>query len=66
MLVLYTAQVHAGPLMSSLLQAAVAQEDRERSLLDLQRKVSSLDRRLQENLSPEQHLQELLQEVKDT
>lgn len=44
-------------------QAAVTEEDKERLLLDLQKKVSSLERRLQGNLSQDEHLQELLQEV---
>uniref|UniRef100_A0A8D3CQQ1 Golgin subfamily A member 1 n=1 Tax=Scophthalmus maximus TaxID=52904 RepID=A0A8D3CQQ1_SCOMX len=37
-------------------------EDKERLLADLQKKVTSLDRRLQGNLSQDEHLQELLQE----
>ena len=38
-------------------------EDKERVLTKLQKKVVSLERRLQGNLSQDQHLQELLQEV---
>jgi len=41
----------------------VTEEDKERLLGELQKKVSSLDRRLQGNLSQDEHLQELLQEV---
>uniref|UniRef100_A0A672HLQ9 Golgin subfamily A member 1 n=1 Tax=Salarias fasciatus TaxID=181472 RepID=A0A672HLQ9_SALFA len=37
-------------------------EEKERSLADLQKKVTSLERRLQGNLSQDEHLQELLQE----
>uniref|UniRef100_A0AAQ5ZIP7 Golgin subfamily A member 1 n=1 Tax=Amphiprion ocellaris TaxID=80972 RepID=A0AAQ5ZIP7_AMPOC len=43
-------------------QAAVTEEDKERLLVDLQKKVTSLERRLQGNLSQDEHLQELLQE----
>uniref|UniRef100_A0A8C2WG94 Golgin subfamily A member 1 n=1 Tax=Cyclopterus lumpus TaxID=8103 RepID=A0A8C2WG94_CYCLU len=43
-------------------KAAVTEVDKERSLLDLQKKVASLERRLQGNLSQDEHLQELLQE----
>ncbi|XP_076005568.1 golgin subfamily A member 1 isoform X2 [Genypterus blacodes] len=43
-------------------KAAVATEDKDRLLADLQRKVTSLERRLQGNLSQDEHLQELLQE----
>ncbi|XP_059193207.1 golgin subfamily A member 1 isoform X2 [Centropristis striata] len=43
-------------------KAAVTEEDKERLLVDLQKKVTSLDRRLQGNLSQDEHLQELLQE----
>lgn len=46
-------------------QAAVTEEDKERLLVDLQKKVTSLERRLQGNLSQDEHLQELLQEVKN-
>lgn len=38
-------------------------EDKERLLVELQKKVVSLERRLQGNLSQDEHLQELLQEV---
>lgn len=40
-------------------------EDKERLLVELQKKVTSLERRLQGNLSQDEHLQELLQEVKN-
>uniref|UniRef100_A0A672HKW3 Golgin subfamily A member 1 n=1 Tax=Salarias fasciatus TaxID=181472 RepID=A0A672HKW3_SALFA len=43
-------------------KAAVTEEEKERSLADLQKKVTSLERRLQGNLSQDEHLQELLQE----
>ncbi|XP_074526217.1 golgin subfamily A member 1 isoform X5 [Halichoeres trimaculatus] len=43
-------------------KAAVMGEDKERLLGELQRKVTSLERRLQGNLSQDEHLQELLQE----
>lgn len=44
-------------------QADVVVEDKERVLAELQKKVVSLERRLQANLSQDEHLQELLQEV---
>ncbi|XP_041644068.1 golgin subfamily A member 1 [Cheilinus undulatus] len=43
-------------------KAAVMEEDKERLVVDLQKKVTSLERRLQGNLSQDEHLQELLQE----
>ncbi|XP_033828007.1 golgin subfamily A member 1 [Periophthalmus magnuspinnatus] len=43
-------------------KAAVTKEDKERTLSELQKKVTSLERRLQGNLSQDEHLQELLQE----
>uniref|UniRef100_A0A3Q3MUS7 Golgin subfamily A member 1 n=1 Tax=Mastacembelus armatus TaxID=205130 RepID=A0A3Q3MUS7_9TELE len=43
-------------------KAAVTEEDKGRLLVDLQKKVTSLERRLQGNLSQDEHLQELLQE----
>ncbi|KAK7934006.1 hypothetical protein WMY93_004902 [Mugilogobius chulae] len=43
-------------------KAAVTEEEKERTLLELQKKVSSLERRLEGNLSQDEHLQELLQE----
>lgn len=43
-------------------KAAVTEEEKERTLLELQKKVASLERRLQGNLSQDEHLQELLQE----
>lgn len=47
-------------------QAAVTVEDKERLLAELQKKVASLERRLQGDLSQDQHLLELLQEVSQT
>lgn len=44
----------------------MTEEDKERLLVDLQKKVASLERRLQGNLSQDEHLQEFLQEVKIT
>ncbi|MEQ2259820.1 hypothetical protein XENORESO_019209 [Xenotaenia resolanae] len=43
-------------------KAAVMEEEKARLLVELQKKVSSLERRLQGNLSQDEHLQELLQE----
>uniref|UniRef100_A0A667YFG9 Golgin subfamily A member 1 n=1 Tax=Myripristis murdjan TaxID=586833 RepID=A0A667YFG9_9TELE len=43
-------------------KAAVTEEDKERLLVDLQKKVTSLERRLEGNLSQDEHLQELLKE----
>ncbi|KAM6930958.1 golgin subfamily A member 1 [Xenentodon cancila] len=43
-------------------KAAVTEEDKDRLLLELQKKVSSLESRLQGNLSQDEHLQALLQE----
>ncbi|KAK3566312.1 hypothetical protein QTP86_032227 [Hemibagrus guttatus] len=43
-------------------KAAVTEEDRERLLADLQEKVLSLGRRLEANLSQDEHLHELLKE----
>ncbi|XP_034025546.1 golgin subfamily A member 1 [Thalassophryne amazonica] len=43
-------------------KAAVTQEGMECLLVDLQKKVISLESRLQRNLSPDEHLQELFQE----
>uniref|UniRef100_A0A669FA59 Golgin subfamily A member 1 n=1 Tax=Oreochromis niloticus TaxID=8128 RepID=A0A669FA59_ORENI len=53
------------PVVGLLLhhQAAVTVEDKERLLVDLQKKVTSLERRLRGNLSQDEHLQELLQEI---
>lgn len=39
-------------------------EEKERALAELQKKAASLERRLQGNLSQDEHLQELLQEVR--
>uniref|UniRef100_A0AAY4DJK4 Golgin subfamily A member 1 n=1 Tax=Denticeps clupeoides TaxID=299321 RepID=A0AAY4DJK4_9TELE len=47
---------------SSSRQAAVREEERECVLSELQEKVSSLERRLEGNLSQDEHLQELLKE----
>ncbi|KAM9393436.1 golgin subfamily A member 1 isoform 1-T1 [Pholidichthys leucotaenia] len=43
-------------------KAAVTVEDKERLLVELQKKVASLERRLEGNLSQDEHLQELLHE----
>ncbi|KAM3610533.1 uncharacterized protein V6R79_005259 [Siganus canaliculatus] len=43
-------------------KAAVTEEEKERLLENLQKKVTSLERRLQGNLSQDEHLHELLQE----
>ena len=40
-------------------------EDKDRVLVDLQEKVTSLERRLGGNLSEDEHLQELMKEVKN-
>uniref|UniRef100_A0AAY5KAA3 Golgin subfamily A member 1 n=1 Tax=Esox lucius TaxID=8010 RepID=A0AAY5KAA3_ESOLU len=54
---------HAHPSSHPVgLQAAVTDEDKERVLLDLQEKVSSLERRLRGNLSEDELLRELLNE----
>ncbi len=45
-------------------QVAVTEEERERLLADLQEKASSLERRLEANLSQDEHLFELLKEVR--
>uniref|UniRef100_A0A3Q3Q6P9 Golgin subfamily A member 1 n=1 Tax=Monopterus albus TaxID=43700 RepID=A0A3Q3Q6P9_MONAL len=47
---------------TKFLYAAVTEQDKERLLMELQKKVTSLERRLQGNLSQDEHLQELLQE----
>lgn len=47
-------------------QAAVTEEERERLLADLQEKALSLERRLEANLSQDEHLQELLKEARRT
>uniref|UniRef100_A0A8C7KEF6 Golgin subfamily A member 1 n=1 Tax=Oncorhynchus kisutch TaxID=8019 RepID=A0A8C7KEF6_ONCKI len=59
---LYTLQTDYNALKLQQHKAAVTDEDRERVLLDLQEKVSSLERRLQGNLSEDELLQELLKE----
>ncbi|XP_040011483.1 golgin subfamily A member 1 isoform X4 [Xiphias gladius] len=43
-------------------KAVLTEEDKERLLVDLQKKVTSLERQLQGNLTHDEHLQELLQE----
>lgn len=45
-------------------QVAVTEEERERLLADLQEKAASLERRLEANLSQDEHLQELFKEVR--
>lgn len=45
-------------------QVAVTEEERERLLADLQEKATSLERRLEANYSQDEHLQELLKEVR--
>lgn len=45
-------------------QVAVTEEERERLLADLQEKAASLERRLEANYSQDEHLQELLKEVR--
>nr|XP_046206316.1 golgin subfamily A member 1-like isoform X2 [Oncorhynchus gorbuscha] len=59
---LYTLQTDYNALKLQQHKATVTDEDRERVLLDLQEKVSSLERRLQGNLSEDELLQELLKE----
>ncbi|XP_035591624.1 golgin subfamily A member 1-like isoform X1 [Oncorhynchus keta] len=59
---LYTLQTDYNALKLQQHKAAVTDEDRERVLLDLHEKVSSLERRLQGNLSEDELLQELLKE----
>uniref|UniRef100_A0A4W5QWM8 Golgin subfamily A member 1 n=1 Tax=Hucho hucho TaxID=62062 RepID=A0A4W5QWM8_9TELE len=59
---LHTLQTDYNALKLQQHKAAVTDEDKERVLLDLQEKVSSLDRRLQGNLSEDELLQELLKE----
>ncbi len=45
-------------------QVAVTEEERERLLADLQEKAASLERRLEANLSQDEHFHELLKEVR--
>ncbi|KAK6306562.1 hypothetical protein J4Q44_G00234870 [Coregonus suidteri] len=59
---LHTLQTEHNALKLQQHKAAVTDEDKERVLLDLQEKVSSLERRLQGNLSEDELLQELLKE----
>ncbi|XP_055742478.1 golgin subfamily A member 1-like isoform X2 [Salvelinus fontinalis] len=59
---LHTLQTDYNALKLQQHKAAVTDEDKERVLLDLQEKVSSLERRLQGNLSEDELLQELLKE----
>ncbi|XP_053277654.1 golgin subfamily A member 1 isoform X2 [Pleuronectes platessa] len=59
---LHDLQIDQDALKLQQQKAAVTEEDKERVLLDLQKKVTSLERRLHGNLSQDEHLQELLQE----
>uniref|UniRef100_A0A674AAK2 Golgin subfamily A member 1 n=1 Tax=Salmo trutta TaxID=8032 RepID=A0A674AAK2_SALTR len=59
---LHTLQTDYNALKLQQHKAAVTGEDKDRVLLDLQEKVSSLERRLQGNLSEDELLQELLKE----
>nr|XP_023696429.1 golgin subfamily A member 1 [Paramormyrops kingsleyae] len=47
---------------SNLIQVAVAEEEKDRLVWDLQGKVCSLERRLQGNLTEDEHLEEMLKE----
>ncbi|XP_014015943.1 golgin subfamily A member 1 isoform X2 [Salmo salar] len=60
---LHTLQTDYNALKLQQHKAAVTGEDKDRVLLDLQEKVSSLERRLQGNLSEDELLQELLKEM---
>ncbi|XP_029493376.1 golgin subfamily A member 1-like isoform X5 [Oncorhynchus nerka] len=59
---LRTLQMENNALKLQQHKAAVTDEDKERVLLDLQEKISSLERRLYGNLSEDELLQELLKE----
>ncbi|KAM3867774.1 golgin subfamily A member 1 [Diretmus argenteus] len=59
---LQTLQTQHDALKLQQQKAAVTEEDKERLLADLQKKVISLERRLQGNLSQDEHLQEFLNE----
>ncbi|XP_038863218.1 golgin subfamily A member 1 isoform X2 [Salvelinus namaycush] len=59
---LRTLQIENNALKLEQHKAAVTDEDKERVLLDLQEKNSSLERRLHGNLSEDELLQELLKE----
>uniref|UniRef100_A0A4W5NBR3 Golgin subfamily A member 1 n=1 Tax=Hucho hucho TaxID=62062 RepID=A0A4W5NBR3_9TELE len=59
---LRTLQMENNVLKLQQHKAAVTDEDKERVLLDLQEKISSLERRLHGNLSEDELLQELLKE----
>ncbi|KAM4607828.1 golgin subfamily A member 1 isoform 2-T2 [Polymixia lowei] len=59
---LHTLQTEHDALKLQQHKAAVTEEDKERMLVDLQTKVTSLERRLQGNLSQDEHLQEILKE----
>ncbi|XP_064821676.1 golgin subfamily A member 1-like isoform X3 [Oncorhynchus masou masou] len=59
---LRTLQMENNALKLQQHKAAVTDEDKERVLLDLQEKISSLERRLHGNLSEDELLQELLKE----
>lgn len=58
---LYGSLIYIFPLFPY--QATVTEEDKERLIMDLQKKLMTLERRLQGNLTQDEHLQELLQEV---
>ncbi|XP_014897309.1 golgin subfamily A member 1 isoform X3 [Poecilia latipinna] len=62
---LHNLQAENESLKLQLQKAAVTEEEKERLLVELQRKASSLERRLQGNLSQDEHLQEFLQEKSD-
>ncbi|XP_071012396.1 golgin subfamily A member 1-like isoform X1 [Oncorhynchus clarkii lewisi] len=59
---LRTLQMENNALKLQQHKAAMTDEDKERVLLDLQEKISSLERRLHGNLSEDELLQELLKE----
>ncbi|XP_041756697.2 golgin subfamily A member 1 isoform X1 [Coregonus clupeaformis] len=59
---LHTLQTEHNALKLQQHKATVTDEDKERVLLDLQEKISSLERRLHGNLSEDELLQELLKE----
>ncbi|XP_023198224.1 golgin subfamily A member 1 isoform X3 [Xiphophorus maculatus] len=62
---LHDLQAENESLKLQLQKAAVTEEEKARLLVELQRKASSLERRLQGNLSQDEHLQEFLQEKSD-
>ncbi|KAM9810533.1 golgin subfamily A member 1 [Neosynchiropus ocellatus] len=59
---LHDLQVEHDSLKLQQQKAAVTEEDKDRLLSELQKKVHSLERRLEGNLSQDEHLQEMLQE----